>query len=71
MERDVTERRLLRVSEVAQMLDVSPARIYELARSGRIPSVRLGRQVRVGSRQGAAGPAALGEPRAAFTGFAA
>ena len=33
--------------EVATILGVSVGRAYELARRGAIPSVRLGRQVRV------------------------
>ena len=41
-------KRLLRVHEVAGILDVSPARAYELIRRGVLPSVRLGeRQLRV------------------------
>ncbi|NIM47999.1 MAG: helix-turn-helix domain-containing protein [Gemmatimonadales bacterium] len=39
--------KLLRVSEVAAILDVPTARAYSLTRSGTIPAVRLGRQVRV------------------------
>jgi len=39
--------RLLRVPHVAQTLDVSQARVYELIRQGLLPAVRLGRQVRV------------------------
>jgi excisionase family DNA binding protein len=39
--------RLLPVAEVATMLAVSKARAYELTRTGLLPSVRLGRQVRV------------------------
>ena len=39
--------KLLRIPEVAELLDVSAARAYELAREGVIPVVRLGRQVRV------------------------
>jgi excisionase family DNA binding protein len=39
--------RLLTASEVASILQVSKARIYELARTGAIPSIILGqRQVR-------------------------
>jgi len=38
---------LLTVPEAAELLRVKPARGYELARTGRIPIVRLGRQVRV------------------------
>ena len=39
--------RLLRMTEVAEILGVSLARAYALAREGLIPAVRLGRQVRV------------------------
>jgi excisionase family DNA binding protein len=39
--------RLLVISEVAELLRVPRARAYALARSGLIPSVRVGRQVRV------------------------
>lgn len=39
--------KLIRATEVASILDVSQARVYELIRTGVIPSVRLGRQVRV------------------------
>ena len=39
--------RFLRVAEVADLLRVSQARAYELIRMGVIPSVRMGRQVRV------------------------
>ena len=38
---------LLTIPEVARVLRVRPARVYELARQGLIPTVRLGRQVRV------------------------
>ena len=39
--------RLLTIDEVAEILSVSRARTYELARTGALPTVRLGRQVRV------------------------
>jgi excisionase family DNA binding protein len=38
---------LIRIQEVAMILDVSLSRAYFLVREGVIPSVRLGRQVRV------------------------
>ena len=38
---------LFRIPEVAKMLSISPERAYELARSGALPVVRLGRQLRV------------------------
>ena len=43
-------RRLLRIEEVASILDVSRGRAYELARAGILPVVRLGRQLRVDPR---------------------
>ncbi len=39
--------RCLRAQQVAALLGVSEARCYELMRTGILPSVRLGRQVRV------------------------
>ena len=39
--------RLLTVQEVSEILRVPRSRAYELARQGLIPSVRLGRQVRI------------------------
>ncbi len=39
--------KLLRITDVAQILDVPLARAYEMARLGIIPVVRLGRQLRV------------------------
>jgi len=41
---------LLTVAEVAQYLQVTNSRVYELIREGLVPSVRLGRQVRVDPR---------------------
>jgi excisionase family DNA binding protein len=38
---------LLRVEKVAELLDTSTARVYELIRLHLLPAVRLGRQVRV------------------------
>ncbi|HLW59115.1 MAG TPA: helix-turn-helix domain-containing protein [bacterium] len=38
---------LLRVPRVARVLDVHDHRVYKLIRNGVLPSVRLGRQVRV------------------------
>lgn len=40
-------KRLLRVQEVARIFDCSEQRIYEMARQGILPSVRLGRQIRI------------------------
>ena len=39
--------KLLTMSEVATILNVTVARAYELARTGLLPTVKLGRQVRV------------------------
>lgn len=39
--------KLLRVREVAALLQVEPARVYQLVREGLLPVVRLGRSVRV------------------------
>ncbi len=39
--------KLLRIDDVAELLDVSRARAYELVRAGLLPVVRLGRQIRV------------------------
>ncbi len=38
--------RLLVAEEVAEMLRVSKDRVYELVRTGQIPHLRMGRQVR-------------------------
>ena len=40
-------RRLLTAAEVAEILAVTPARVYELVRRGMLPHVRVGRQVRI------------------------
>lgn len=37
---------LLRVGQAAQFLSVTPRRAYQLAREGRIPVVKVGRQIR-------------------------
>ncbi len=39
--------RLLTMTQVAKILQVSPSRVYELARQRLLPVVRLGRQIRV------------------------
>jgi len=41
------EIRLLRIPEVARILDVNEDRVYTLAREGILPHIRLGRQIRV------------------------
>lgn len=38
--------KLLTVKEVAELLSVGAPRIYEMAKQGILPSVRLGRQIR-------------------------
>jgi excisionase family DNA binding protein len=38
---------LLTVQEAAEVLKVKPRWIYRMAREGTLPSVRLGRQVRI------------------------
>ncbi len=38
--------KVLLAGEVAELLKVPVPRVYELAREGRIPHVRIGRQVR-------------------------
>ena len=38
--------KLLKVEEVAEMLEVSEDRVYQLAREGILPACRLGRQLR-------------------------
>ena len=43
--------RLLLAPEVAEILNVSVQRVYELVRAGVLPSVRLGRQIRVDRRK--------------------
>jgi excisionase family DNA binding protein len=40
---------LLTAQQVAVLLQVPTARVYELAREGLLPAVRLGRQIRVSS----------------------
>jgi excisionase family DNA binding protein len=40
-------RKLLTMDEVAPILNVTVARAYDLARTGVLPLVKLGRQVRV------------------------
>lgn len=38
--------RLLTAKQVAEILQVALPRVYELAREGALPSVRMGRQIR-------------------------
>ena len=44
------EAELLRVSEAAPLLSVSRSKAYELAETGQIPVVRIGRSVRIPRR---------------------
>jgi excisionase family DNA binding protein len=44
---DSKERLLLRPAEAAELLSISRTRVYELLAGGELPSVRLGRAVRV------------------------
>lgn len=41
------QKKLLRTTEVAKILNVTEARVYSMARDGFLPIVRLGRHVRV------------------------
>ncbi|MGH3085690.1 MAG: helix-turn-helix domain-containing protein [Rubrobacteraceae bacterium] len=41
----------LKVPEVAEMLQIARSRAYELVGEGEIPSVRIGRSVRVSRRE--------------------
>lgn len=43
--------RMLKISEVAEILAVTTARTYELVRQGKLPATRLGRQLRVDPRR--------------------
>ena len=54
METDLIKRnsigKLLRAEEVAEILSVSPSYVYKLMREGTIPSIPIGRAVRVRER---------------------
>jgi len=39
--------KLLKAETVAGILDISTARVYEIIRTGILPAVKLGRQVRI------------------------
>lgn len=45
------EHEWLKVPEVAQVLRIARSRAYELVGSGEIPSVRIGRSVRVSRKE--------------------
>jgi excisionase family DNA binding protein len=42
-----TEKLLVRPAKVAELLDVSRSSVYELIAAGLIPSIRLGKSIRV------------------------
>lgn len=46
-----TEHEWLKVPEVAQVLRIARSRAYELVGSGEVPSVRIGRSVRVSRKE--------------------
>ncbi|MBA2712667.1 MAG: helix-turn-helix domain-containing protein [Rubrobacteraceae bacterium] len=46
-----TEHEYLKVPEVAQVLRIARSRAYELVGEGGIPSVRIGRSVRVSRKE--------------------
>lgn len=48
---DEQKREYLKVPEVAEMLQIARSRAYELVGSGEIPSVRIGRSVRVSRKE--------------------
>ena len=48
---DEQQREYLKVPEVAEVLRIARSRAYELVGSGEIPSVRIGRSVRVSRRE--------------------
>jgi len=41
------QKKCLKVEEVADVLQVPKARVYELCRRGLLPHIRLGRQIRI------------------------
>lgn len=43
----IMDKKLLRLPEVARILDLKEDRVYALAREGIIPVIRIGRQLRV------------------------
>jgi excisionase family DNA binding protein len=60
----VHQDQLLTARETAELLRVSLARLYELARTGALPVVRVGRQVRFSSLSLTLWIAAGGKPLA-------
>jgi excisionase family DNA binding protein len=47
---DLNDKALLRPSRVARLLDLSRSAVYEKINAGELPSVRIGRSVRVPAR---------------------
>lgn len=43
----MSEKLLLRIEEAAEVLQLGRNRVYELAASGQIPSLRIGRTLRI------------------------
>ena len=48
---DEQKREYLKVPEVAEMLQIARSRAYELVGNGEIPSVRIGRSLRVSRKE--------------------
>ncbi len=48
---DEKQHEYLKVPEVAEVLRIARSRAYELVADGKIPSVRIGRSVRVSRRE--------------------
>lgn len=48
---DEQRREYLKVPEVAEMLQIARSRAYELVGNGEIPSVRIGRSLRVSRKE--------------------
>ena len=47
METSITELRFLKVSEVAEILNVSRAHVYNMIADGQMPFVRIGEAMRI------------------------
>ena len=56
--------KLLTAAQAANILDVRVSRVYDLAKTGRLPVVRIGRQLRIDADGLAAFIARGGEPLA-------
>jgi len=46
-----SQRKVLRASELASLLEVTPQHIYKLAASGRMPCIRVARAIRFDPQQ--------------------